>query len=51
MATFFSQHVRHLGYFKKFILHKTEANVTEISRGQVFAEIRTNLLQNLTFSI
>ena len=62
MATVVSQHVRHLGFFKHFILRKTAANFTEISRKQVFAasnrniiknslkkEIRTNFPKNLVF--
>ena len=61
MATVDSQNVRHLGrhlgFFKKFLLRKTAANFTEISRKHMFAasdmilikkqslkeEIRTNL--------
>ena len=37
MATVNSQHVRHLGFFKNFILRKTAANFIEISRKHVFA--------------
>ena len=40
MAAVVSQHVRHLGrhlgFFKNFILRKTAANFTEISRKHVF---------------
>ena len=36
METVVSQHVRHLGFFKKVILRKTAANFTEISRNTCF---------------
>ena len=47
MATAVSQHVRHLGFFKKnFILLKTAANFTEISRKRVFAASNRNITKN-----
>ena len=50
MATVVSQHVRHigrhLGFFKHFILRKTAANFTEISRKHVFAASNRNIIKN-----
>ena len=46
MATVVLQHVRHLGFFKKFILRKTATNVTEISRKHVFAASNRNIIKN-----
>ena len=46
MVTVVSQHVRHLGFFKKFILHKTAANFTEISRKHVFVASNRNIIKN-----
>ena len=50
MATVVSQHVRHLGcylgFFKNFILSKTAANFTEISRKHVFAASNWNIIEN-----
>ena len=50
MATVVSQHVRHLGcylgFFKNFILSKTAANFTEISRKHVFAASNRNIIEN-----
>ena len=50
MATVFSQHVRHLGrhlgFFKNFILRKTAATFTEISRKHVFAASNRNIIKN-----
>ena len=52
MATIASQHVRHLGrhlgFFKNFILRKTAANFTEISRKHVFAASNRNIIKNRT---
>ena len=36
MATVVSQHVRHLGFFKKFIFRKTATKFTGISRKLVY---------------
>ena len=50
MATAVLQHVRHLGrhlgFFKKFTLHKTAANFTEISTKHVFATSNRNIIKN-----
>ena len=50
MATVVSQRVRHLGrylgYFKNFILRKTTANSTEISRKHVFAASNSIIIKN-----
>ena len=50
MATVVSQHVRHLGrhlgFFKMFILRKTAANFTEISRKHVLAASNRNIIEN-----
>ena len=50
MSTTVSQHVhhlgRHIGFFKNFILPKTAANFTEISRKHVFAASRRNIIKN-----
>ena len=50
MATVVSQHVRHLGYhqgfFKIFILRKTAANFTKISRKRVFAASNKNIIED-----
>ena len=51
MATVVSQHVRrhfgrHLGFLKNFILRKTSANFTEISRKHVFAASNRNIIEN-----
>ena len=50
MATIVSQHVRHLGrrlgFFKNFILRKSAANFTQISRTQVFAVPNRNKIEN-----
>ena len=46
MATVVSQHVRRLGFFKDFILSKTAANFTEISRKHVFAASNRNIIKN-----
>ena len=45
MTTVISQHVRHLGFFKNFILRKTAANFTEISRKHVFAVSNRNIIK------
>ena len=49
MATVFSQHVRHPGshfeFFKNFILRKTAANFTEISKKYVFAASDRNTIK------
>ena len=46
MAMVISQDVGHLGFFKNFILCKTAANFTEISRKHVFATSNRNLIMN-----
>ena len=50
MATVVSQHIhhmgRHLGFFKKFILGKTTASFTEISRKHAFAASNRNIIKN-----
>ena len=46
METANSQHVRHLGFFKNFILCKTAANFTEISRKHVFAASNRDIIEN-----
>ena len=50
MATVVSQHVRnigrHLGFFKNFIVRKTAAHSTEISRKHVFAASNRNIIKN-----
>ena len=46
MATVNSQHVRQLGFFKNFILRKTAANFTEISRTHVFAASNRDIIEN-----
>ena len=50
MTTVVSQPVRHigrrLGFFKKFLLRKTAAILTEISREQVFATSNRNIIKN-----
>ena len=46
MATMVSQHVRHLGFFKTFILCKTASNFAEISRKHVFAASNRNITKN-----
>ena len=50
MATVVSQRVRHLGrhlgFFKNYILRKTAANFTEISRKHVFAASNRNIIKN-----
>ena len=50
MTTAVSQHVRHIGRhfgnFKNFILRKTAANFTEISRIHVFAASNRNVIKN-----
>ena len=50
MATVLSQHVRHidchLGFLKKYILRKTTANFTEISRKHVLAASNRNTIKN-----
>ena len=50
MATVVSQHVRHLGrhlgFFKKFILRRTAADFTEISRKHAFAALNSNIIKN-----
>ena len=46
MATVVSQHVRHIGFFKKIDFHKTAANFTEISRKHVFAASNRNIIKN-----
>ena len=43
MATVVSQRVRHLGFFKNFILRKKVRNLTEISRKDVFAASNRNI--------
>ena len=49
MATDISQHVRHidghLGFFKNFILRKTAANFTEISRKHVLVASNGNIIK------
>ena len=50
MATVVSQHVRnlgrHLGFFKTFILCKTAAKFTKVSRDHVFAALNRNIVKN-----
>ena len=50
MATVVSQHIiplgRHLVFFNSFILRKTAANFTEISRKHVFAASNRNINEN-----
>ena len=50
MATVVSQHVRHLarhlGFFKNFILRKTAANFTQISRKHAFAASNRNIIKH-----
>ena len=50
MATVVSQHVRHIGrhleFFKIFILRKTTATFTEISRKHVFEASNRNMIKN-----
>ena len=46
MTTVVLQHVCHLGLFKNFILRKTAANFTEISRKHVFAASNGNIIKN-----
>ena len=50
MATVVSQHVRHIGrhleFFKTFILRKTAATCTELSREHVFAASNRNIIKN-----
>ena len=50
MAIVVSQHVRHidrhLGFFENFLLRRTAANFTEISRKHVFAASNTNTIKN-----
>ena len=50
MASVVSEHVRHigrhLGFFKNFVLRKTVANFTEISRKHVFAASNRNIIKN-----
>ena len=50
MATVVLQHVhhfgRHLGFFEYFVLRKTAANFTEISRKCVFAASNWNIFKN-----
>ena len=47
MATVASQHqVRYLGFFKNFILRKTAANFTKISRKHVFAISNMDIFKN-----
>ena len=50
MAKVVSQHVhhigRHLGFFKTFIVRKTTAKFTEISRKHVFAASNRNIIKN-----
>ena len=51
MAIVVSQHVRHidrhLGFFENFLLRRTAANFTEISRKHVFAASNTNTIKNI----
>ena len=50
MATVISQHIchpgHHLGFFKSFILCKTVANFTEISRKHVLAALNRNITKD-----
>ena len=46
MATVILQHVCHLGFFQNFILCKTAANFTEISKKHVFAASNRNIVEN-----
>ena len=50
MATVVPKHVRHvgrnLGFFKMFILRKTAATFTGISRKHVFAALKRNITNN-----
>ena len=48
MATVVSQHVRHLGFFKNFILSKTAAIFTGISRKHVFSASNRDTIENRT---
>ena len=46
MATFVSQHVRHIGFFNNFIFSKNAANFLEVSRKHVFTASNTNIIKN-----
>ena len=46
MATAVSQHVRHLGFSKKYIFSKTAANFLEISRKHVLTASNRNMIKN-----
>ena len=50
MATVVPQHVRHVGrhleFFNDFILCKTAANITRISRKHVFAASNSKTIEN-----
>ena len=50
MATVVSQHVRHLGFFKNYILRKTSANFTENSRKHVFAASNRNIIKKRVYN-
>ena len=49
MATVVSRHVRHLGIFKNFILHRTTANFAEISRKHVLVASDRNKIDNRVY--